>query len=69
MSRTHGIPDIQALPCQPLLQTLVSRDTWVVVNFFGANPPTKAEILRSIELLCMMHNGWTDELPKEQPND
>lgn len=53
------IPDISLQPRHGVLQTLVSRDTWVRVSFFGKEPPTKAEIFRTMELLEMMHSGWS----------
>lgn len=56
----HQIPDINVLPVRPLVQTLASRDSWVRVTFHGKEPPTKAEIERTIELLCMIRNGWDD---------
>lgn len=52
------IPDINELPCQPMLQTMVSRDTWVRVQFFRKDTVTRSELYRTIELLCMMYNGW-----------
>ena len=56
-----AIPNINELPCRPLLQTLASKEAWVKVEFFRADiGPTKAEIYRTIELLCMTYNGWED---------
>lgn len=52
------IPDINALPARPIMQTLVSKESWVRVVFYGKEPTTKDEIQRTIELLCMIHNGW-----------
>jgi hypothetical protein len=56
-----AIPDIDLIPRHPILQALASKDSWVKVDFFGKEPPTKAEIFKTIEMLCMMHNGWDDE--------
>lgn len=55
-----AIPDIYNIPHRPILQALASKDSWVRVDFFGEQPPTRDEIFRTIELLCMMHNGWDD---------
>lgn len=60
-----AIPDIYNIPHHPILQTLASKDSWVKVDFFGKQPPTKAEIFRAIELLCMMHNGWDSDMPEQ----
>lgn len=53
------IPDIDALRHRPILQTMASRDCWVKVDFFKDEPVTKEEIFRTMQLLEMMHNGWT----------
>lgn len=52
-------PSINELPARPILQTLVSKDSWVRVVFYGKEPTTIPEIDRAIELLCMMRNGWS----------
>jgi hypothetical protein len=53
------IPDLNPAEAHPILQTLASKDSWVRVVFYGPQSPTKAEIERTIELLCMMYNGWS----------
>lgn len=50
---------IDELPCRPILQTAVSADAWVRVQFFREGPITKEMIFRTMELLEMMHNGWS----------
>ena len=56
-----GIPNIHELPERPILQTLVSKDCWVRVVFYKQEGATRSEIFRTMELLEMMHNGWTKE--------
>lgn len=55
------IPDINTLPPHPILHTLASKQSWVRVEFFGKEAPTRDEIYRTIELLCMMYDGWPDD--------
>lgn len=54
-----SIPDIDMLPVRPIVQALASKDSWVRIIFYGQQPPTQAELDRTIELLCMIRNGWS----------
>lgn len=56
------IPNISELPCRPALQTMVSRYTWVKVDFFRKDQVTRDDLYRTIELLCMMYNGWDSDV-------
>lgn len=56
------LPDrVANLPHHQILLTMASMDSWVSVDFYGKEAPTQAEIYRTIELLCLMHNGWDAE--------
>src|SRR5262249_55633703 len=72
------IPDIDALPVHPILQTLASKDSWVRVVFYGKHPPTKAEqdlineaarILRNMDQYYIDIEYWNELHPNEQPID
>lgn len=62
-----GIPDISELPQRPILQTLASKSSWVKVDFYKDGPITREEIYRTMELLAMIYNGWSERLdPSER---
>lgn len=54
------IPHPDLLPVRPMVQALASKDSWVRVVFYGKKAPTVAEIDRTIEILCLIRNGWRD---------
>lgn len=57
----NTLPDFNTAEVHPILQAPCSTRSWVRVTFHGNQPPTRAEIFKTMELLEMMHNFWDKE--------